>query len=238
MKLLKSFPIPILVLITGLSIGTFSCGDEPLNPINESFLGAGKATKSQDHGGLCDPNRPKPKVSANPCLAITWDCGQDSTWTIFYDLNTRLQVHSDRILYSHYISKQERLEYLSVSEPTLVNRVRSGIERDENSCSLWSDAFQDPRKPFQIYKGEVNYLYRETKHARHTLVQGDQNYDIANIRDGRVIPRDFSRKALTERPEGLKNVRGRSYYLPVVGDIGLTFACVDAYEEFVSKEEA
>ena len=186
----------------------FSCTDHD-NPLGLSSLSAGKIHVDSDTG---------------ECLAISWTCDTevDSVWTVFYGSDYRFQAHSERVLFSHYVESNRKKQYWASETSTRLGRVRSGFRSGDGTCGIWSEAIDNDTSVVRVYKGDVNYLYRDTPNARYTLLGDDVQYPIAYVEeDGAVRHRDFLSFHNRNDPRpaaGLVEIGDnpiRAYYLPV-----------------------
>ena len=186
----------------------FSCTDQG-NPVALTSIPSGKANVDSDSG---------------ECLAIFWSCDTevDSVWTVFYGTDYRFQAHGDSILFSHYVDSNRRREYWASETLTRFGRVRSGFRSDDETCGIWSEAIDNDTSVVRIYRGDVNYLYRDTPNARYILLEDDVQYPIAYVEeDESVRHRDFLSlfNRNDPRPDGLVQIsstyRVGAYYLPV-----------------------
>ena len=197
--------IKILLLLVAC-IG-FSCTDQG-NPLALISTPAGKAKVDSD---------------SDECLAISWSCNTevDSVWTVFYGSDYRFQTHGERVLFSHYLESTSKKQYWASETSSRFGRVRSGFRSGDGACGIWSEAIDHDSSVVRIYKGDVNYLYRDTPNARYVLSEGDVPYPIAFVQaEGSVRHRDFLsvHNRNDPRPSDLVE-RGanptRAYYLPV-----------------------
>ena len=186
----------------------FSCTDQN-NPIALISTPAGKVHVDAD---------------ADECLAISWSCDTevDSVWTVFYGSDYRLQVHSERVLFSHYLDSNSKKQYWASETSARLGRVRSGFRSGDGTCGIWSEAIDNDTSVVRIYKGDVRYLYRDTPSARYVLSADDERYPIAFVKEeGSVRHRDFLSlfNRNDPRPDSLIEIsstyRGGGYYLPV-----------------------
>ena len=186
----------------------FSCTEQE-NPISHIIPPAGKAYVDSGFGER---------------LALSWPCDAEanSVWTVFYGAGYRFQVHGDSILFSHYLDSNRRIEYWASETQTHLGRVRSGFRSGDGTCGIWNEAIDNYTSVVRIYKGDVNYLYRDTPDARYTLLEGDVQYPIASVEaDGSVRHRDFFsfHNRNEPRPADLVEIRSTyrvgAYYLPV-----------------------
>ena len=116
----------------------------------------------------------------------------------------RLSVPSpgERVLFSHYLDSNSKRQYwASETSPTLGESGRvSG--RVMGACGIWSEAIDHDSSVVRIYKGDVDYLYRDTPNAIYTLSESDVQYPIAFVQEeGSVRHRDFFECAESHRPE-------------------------------------
>ena len=195
----------MLLLVTCLG---WSCTDQD-NPIALTSIPAGKVYVGSDSG---------------ECLAISWPCDTevDSVWTVFYGSDYRFQAHGERVLFSHYLDSNSKRQYWASETSTRLGRVRSGFRSGDGACGIWSEAIDNDTSVVRIYRGDVNYLYRDTPNARYTLLEDEEQYPIAYVEeDGSVRHRDFFsfHNRNQPRPDGLVAIRSTyyvgGYYLPV-----------------------
>ena len=199
------FKTKILLLLAAF-IG-FSCTDHE-NPLALISIPAGKV---------------KVDSGSDECLAISWPCDAevDSVWTVFYGSDYRFQAHGDSVLFSHYLASNSKTQYWASETSTRLGRVRSGFRSGDGTCGIWSEAIDHDSSVVRIYKGDVDYLYRDTPNARYALSESDVQYPIAFVQaEGSVRHRDFLsvHNRNDPRPADLVE-RGanptRAYYLPV-----------------------
>ena len=192
-----------LVAFTG-----FSCTNHE-NPLALISTPAGKAKVDADSG---------------QCLAISWSCDTevDSVWTVFYGSDYRFQAHGERVLFSHYLDSNSKRQYWASETSTHLGRVRSGFRSGDGACGIWSEAIDHDSSVVRIYKGDVDYLYRDTPNAIYTLSESDVQYPIAFVQEeGSVRHRDFLSVQNRNDPRpaaGLVEIGDnpiRAYYLPV-----------------------
>ena len=186
----------------------FSCTDYE-NPLALISPPAGKAQVGSDSG---------------ECLAISWPCDTevDSVWTVFYGSDYRFQAHGDSVLFSHYLDSNSKTQYWASETSTHLGRVRSGFRPGDGACGIWSEAIDHDSSVVRIYRGDVNYLYRDTPNARYTLLEGDMQYPIAYVAaEGSVRHRNFLsvHNRNEPRPADLVEISSTyyasAYYLPV-----------------------
>ena len=191
----------LLLLIACMGL---SCADQD-NPIAPTGLPAGK-------------------VQVDESLVISWPCDAevDSVWTVFYGSAYRFQTHGERVLFSQYLDSNRKRQYWASETLTRFGRLRSGFRSSDGACDLWSDAIDNDSFVVRIYRGEVNYLYRNTPNARYVLAEGDVQYPIASVEaDGAGRHRNFYsvHNRNEPRPAGLVEIRSThhisAYYLPV-----------------------
>ena len=199
----KTKVLLLLVALTG-----FSCTDYE-NPLALISTPAGKAKVDADSG---------------QCLAISWTCDTevDSVWTVFYGSDYRFQAHGERVLFSHYLESTSKRQYWASETSTRLGRVRSGFRSGDGACGIWSEAIDHDSSVVRIYKGDVDYLYRDTPNAIYTLSESDVQYPIAFMQaEGSVRHRDFLSVQNRNDPRpatGLVEIGDnptRAYYLPV-----------------------
>lgn len=186
------------------------------------------AASCGDQGSLIGPGPITPAGKATvdevvgQTLIISWACDTvvDPVWTIFYGMDYRFQISDEGVLFSHYKTKNSRMEYLT-SEVPVAGRVQAVFRSGGGACGLYSEVFDDVEAVVRIYKGDVYPRYPGTSNARYVLSADGGEYPIAFIADGLVRHRDFyaieNRDA--PRPMGLTELQiaGRrgAYYLPV-----------------------
>ena len=114
------------------------------------------------------------------------------------------------------------MQYWASETSTRFGRVRSGFRSGDGTCGIWSEAIDNDTSVVRVYKGDVNYLYRDTPNARYTLLGDDVQYPIAYVEtDGSVRHRDFLSFFNRNEPwpAGLVEIsstyRVGAYYLPV-----------------------
>lgn len=180
-----------------------------------------------DQDNLIGPSGPAGKATvdsdAGESLIISWACDTavDSVWTIFYGADYRFQIHGEDVLFSHYLTNNQRGEYWT-SELPIAGRVRAVFRSGGGACGLYSDVLDDIEAVVRIYKGDVSLWYRGTADARYVLSVDDVQYPIAFVSaDGSVRHRDFYalHSLSAPRPAGLVELRSATglsaYYLPV-----------------------
>ena len=113
-------------------------------------------------------------------------------------------------------------QYWASETSTRLGRVRSGFRSGDGACGIWSEAIDHDSSVVRIYKGDVNYLYRDTPNARYALSESDVQYPIAFVQaEGSVRHRDFLSVQNRNEPRpaaGLVEIGDnpkRAYYLPV-----------------------
>ena len=145
------FKAKILLLLVAC-IG-FSCTEHE-NPIALISTPAGKANVDSGSG---------------ECLAISWSCDTkvDSVWTVFYGSDYRFQAHGERVLFSHYLDSTSKKQYWASETSTRLGRVRSGFLSGSGACGIWSEAIDNDSSVVRIYRGDVNYSYRNTPDTRY-----------------------------------------------------------------------
>ena len=196
-----------MLLLLVACIG-WSCTDQD-NPIALTSIPAGKVNVDSDAG---------------ECLAISWPCDTEvySVWTVFYGAAYRFQAHGERVLFSHYVESNRKKQYWASETSTRFGRVRSGFRSGDGACGIWSEAIDNDASVVRVYKGAVNYLYRDTPNARYVLLEGDEQYPIALVEEEESVRhRDFLSVHNRNDPRPADLVKMRStyhvtgYYLPV-----------------------
>ena len=201
----------------------FSCAHHE-NPLALTSPPAGKANV---HSGKSE------------YLAIFWPCDAEvnSVWTVFYGSDYRLQAHGDSVLFSHYLDSNSKTQYWASETSTRLGRVRSGFRSGDGMCGIWSEAFDHDSSVVRIYKGDVDYLYRDTPDARYALSESDVQYPIAFVQaEGAVRHRDFLsvQNRNDPRPADLVEIGDnptKAYYLPVNFSAAATDTLIDLPED-------
>ena len=147
-----------------------------------------------------------------PCGAQAWQTARDSTYTVFYGLDSRLAISPAGIHVSEYRTPTSSSVYWASPEYSKEhrNRARTGFETAGDDCVLWSDLIDQTTTPVRIYQGEVIWKWRDLPdHSQWAIVEQGEDYTIAHVRGDSVVHRDFRRYAARVTPPSLE---GYAYY--------------------------
>ena len=132
-------------------------------------------------------------------LYIHWTCGAsewflpaDSVWTIFYGSN-RFYTDGQRVQISEYLTpNSKRIYWASETASERYKRASAGLVLSDKTCAIWSDLIDPDTAVVRIYRGEIKWHYRAyADHSQYALVENEENYRIAYVRDSLVVHRDF-----------------------------------------------
>ena len=126
------------------------------------------------------------------CGADEWFMPADSVWTIFYGSN-RFYTDGQRVHISEYITlSSKRVYWAAETANERYKRAGVGLVLSDNTCAIWSDLIDQDTSVVRIYRGEVKWRYRAyPDHSQYALVENEEYYRIAYVRDSLVVHRDF-----------------------------------------------
>ena len=126
------------------------------------------------------------------CGANEWSVPADSVWTIFYGTN-RFYTDGQRVQISEYLSPNtKRVYWAAETASERYKRASAGLVMSDNTCAIWSDLIDRDTSVVRVYRGEIKWRYRDyPKHSQYALVENEENYRIAYVRDSLVVHRDF-----------------------------------------------
>ena len=126
------------------------------------------------------------------CGADEWSMPADSVWTIFYGSN-RFYTEGQGVQISEYLTADaKRVYWASETTSERYKRASAGLVLSDNTCAIWSDLIDQDTLVVRIYRGEVKWRYRGyPDHSQYALVENEEYYRIAYLRDSLVVHRDF-----------------------------------------------
>lgn len=126
------------------------------------------------------------------CGANEWSLPADSVWTIFYGSN-RFYTDGQRVQISEYLTANSKRVYWAAEMASeRYKRAGAGLVLSDNTCAIWSDLIDRDTSVVRVYRGEVKWHYRGyADHSQYVLVENEENYRIAYVRDSLVVHRDF-----------------------------------------------
>lgn len=126
------------------------------------------------------------------CGADEWSMPADSVWTIFYGSN-RFYTEGQRVQISEYLTaNSKRVYWASETASERYKRASAGLALSDNTCAIWSDLIDQDTSVVRVYRGEVKWRYRGyPDHSQYALVENEEYYRIAYVRDSLVVHRDF-----------------------------------------------
>ena len=170
----------VVLVLSGMSVVWVACSTEhtvaPLDP-------AAKTTTSDSSERL---------YIHWPCGANEWSLPADSVWTIFYGSN-RFYTDGQRVHVSEYLTPNaKRVYWAAETASERYQRASAGLVLSDSTCAMWSDLIDRDTSVVRIYRGEVKWLYRgDADHSQYALIEDEENYRIAYVRDSLVVHRDF-----------------------------------------------
>ena len=126
------------------------------------------------------------------CGANEWSLPADSVWTIFYGSN-RFYTDGNRVQISEYLTPNaKRVYWAAETANERYKRASAGLVLSDDTCAIWSDLIDRDTSVVRIYRGEVKWRYRGyADHSQYALVENEEYYRIAYVRDSLVVHRDF-----------------------------------------------
>lgn len=167
----------VVLMLSGMSVVWVTCS-------TEHTLGPAAKTTTGD---------PSERLYIHwTCGANEWSVPTDSVWTIFYGTN-RFYTDGKRVQISEYLtSNAKRVYWASETASERYKRASAGLVVSDSTCALWSDLIDRDTSVVRVYRGEVKWLYRGyPDHSQYALVENEEYYRIAYVRDSLVVHRDF-----------------------------------------------
>ena len=132
--------------------------------------------------GLSAPS-PKATTGAS-CIIVQWSCDsdswmtrEDSTFSVFYK-NFLIHTGGEVPIVTEFISEDSKKVYLS-GRPGGHHAI---FVASGSSCGLWSTVFSDATAEVKVFKGEVDWRYRNLPaHSEYVLVEDGEKYRVARV---------------------------------------------------------
>ena len=170
----------VVLMLSGMSVVWVTCSIEhtvaPLGPAAKTTTG----DSSERH------------YIHWTCGANEWFLPADSVWTIFYGSN-RFYTDGQRVQISEYLTPDSKRVYWAAETANeRYKRASAGLVLSDDTCAIWSDLIDRDTSVVRIYRGEVKWRYRGyADHSQYALVENEEYYRIAYVRDSLVVHRDF-----------------------------------------------
>ena len=170
----------VVLMLSGMSVVWVTCSIDhtvaPLGPAAKTTTG-GSSERHYIHW---------------TCGANEWSMSADSVWTVFYG-SKRFYTDGKRVQISEYLTPNSRRVYWAAETASeRYQRAGAGLVLSDDTCALWSDLIDRDTSVVRIYRGEVKWHYRDyPDHSQYALVENEEYYRIAYVRDSLVVHRDF-----------------------------------------------